>query len=129
MWNRAQRNIKHLPTDVYRVYDEAGALLYVGASINVFKRMNEHKAYAPWWPHAHTATVHQYPDRATARGVEALAIRDESPRFNVTRELTEERRAVISAEPIDVMELFWEQGKVWVNADATHQNDQTRVLG
>lgn len=125
MWNQSQRRIAHLPTDVYRVHDQWGKLLYVGSSINVFKRMQEHQAYAEWWPYASTGTVTRYENRRMARKVEALAIRDEKPMFNVTREVSEERNADPITDPIEVLSLFWEQGRVWVDADAPHQNNQT----
>lgn len=110
-----------MPTDVYRVYDVTGSLLYVGSSINVFQRMRDHRTYAPWWRLASEGTVTRYENRWIARKVEALAIRDEHPRFNVTREVTEERRPHEITEPIEVLSLFWEQGKVWVDADAERQ--------
>lgn len=114
MWNRAQRCIGALPTDVYRVYDSRGQLLYVGASVNVFKRFHEHRAYAPWWYWARTGTVHRYENRRMARHVEALAIRDEMPRFNVTRERTEEHPQPVTP-PIEVLSLWWdEDGDYWL---------------
>lgn len=121
MWNQYQRRIAHLPTDVYRVYDECGHLLYVGVSTNVFYRMREHKAYAEWWPLANSGTVARYENRYMARKVEALAIRDESPVFNVVREDREARRPEVVTEPVEVLSLFWEQGRVWVDADAERQ--------
>lgn len=121
MWNQNQRRIAHLPTDVYRVYDERGRLLYVGVSTNVFYRMHDHKMYSAWWHLADSGTVSRYENRYIARKVEALAIRDESPLYNVTREHSEARRAELVTEPVEVLSLFWEQGKVWVDADAERQ--------
>lgn len=115
-WNKAQRRISDWPCDVYRVYDRDGALLYVGATVNVFKRMREHKRYARWWPLADEASVTTYEDRTMARHVEAVAIRDERPRFNVTRELSEECPRDVS-DPTDQMTLWWDDsGEVWVDA-------------
>lgn len=121
MWNGNQRRLARLPTDVYRVYDAPGRLLYVGSSVNVFQRMREHRLYAAWWPMAAEGTVTRYENRAIARKVEALAIRDEGPQFNVTRETSEERRNCEVTEPVEVLSLFWEQGRVWVDANAEGQ--------
>lgn len=116
VWNRAQRRLSKMPTDVYRVYDRHGQLLYVGAAVDVFSRMREHRRYAGWWFLADSATVNRYENRNIARHVEAVAIRDEAPLYNVTRELSEERKRVTVTDPIEVLDLFWEDGRVWVDA-------------
>lgn len=116
VWNKAQRRLKRLPTDVYQVFDANGVMLYVGAAVNVFTRLNEHRKYAAWWHIADHAIVQRFPDRVMARYIEAITIRDVKPRYNVTRELSEERRHLEVAQPIEVIHLFWEDGKVWVNA-------------
>jgi len=83
--NRKKR-IANLPNDVYKAYDDAGALLYVGISINVFKRLGEHKAYSPWYDEASRIEVVQYLNRASARAEEARCIKFDAPAFNVTQE-------------------------------------------
>lgn len=73
--------------DVYRIRDKHGVLLYVGCSVNAFKRVTQHKhEYQPWFPLAATVDIEQYPDRTTARYVEAHAIQNEAPRWNRARE-------------------------------------------
>lgn len=115
-WNRAQRRLSKFATDVYRVYDIHGQLLYVGASVNVFTRLRAHRQYAEWWPLAHEATVTRYENRRMARHVEAIAIREERPQFNVTDERSEAMFRIEVTEPIEVLDLFWEDGRVWVDA-------------
>lgn len=79
------RNWKR-PHDVYRVYDKDGILLYVGCTVNVERRIKQHKAeYAGWCRQAATVTVEEYADFATARAVESLAIHEERPVWNVTK--------------------------------------------
>lgn len=71
------------PHDVYRVRDDAGNLLYVGCSVNAFRRIRQHKAeYQPWFPHAATVDIDQYEDFTTGRLVEAQAIAEEGPLWN-----------------------------------------------
>ena len=73
-------DMKH---DVYRVRDNHGALLYVGCSVNAFKRIHQHKnEYQPWFPLAATVDIVQYCDRTSARYVEAHAIKNEAPIWN-----------------------------------------------
>ena len=76
-----------LPHDVYRVRDIKGALLYVGCSVNAFKRVKQHKnEYQPWFPLAATVDIQQYCDRTTARYIEAHAIKHEAPIWNTAQE-------------------------------------------
>lgn len=73
--------------DVYRIRDSRGVLLYVGCSVNAFNRVTQHKyEYQPWFPLASTVDIEQYPDRITARYVEAHAIKNEQPRWNRAKE-------------------------------------------
>jgi len=82
-----RRRLYHLPHDVYRVRDSMGALLYVGCSVNAFKRIHQHKnEYQPWFPLAATVDIAQYCDLTTARYIEAHAIKHEAPIWNTAQE-------------------------------------------
>ena len=102
MSRRKYYTTKH---DVYRVYDENRTLLYVGCSINGFERIKQHKHERQfWWKYACTVDILQYPDKTTARGVEAKAIAEEHPIWNIAKEhsaLTRLRGT--TPEPIDAM--------------------------
>lgn len=115
MWNRSQLNLEHLPTDVYRVFDANNRLLYIGVSVNVFDRMNKHRSYAEWWPVASHGRVIRYRNRRIARHIEAVAIETEAPIYNCTRELSELTPVRVTA-PMEDFTIFWEDGKVWVDA-------------
>lgn len=115
VWNKAQRRISKCPTDVYRVFDGRGRLLYVGVSVDVFIRMREHRRYSLWWHQAARATVTTYPDRASARWVESVAIRDESPVFNVVREIPLSAPDGVS-RPCHSYRLRWDEGGVSLDA-------------
>lgn len=72
------------PATVYRAYDDAGTLLYVGCAVNVEKRMAQHRRTAAWYADmARTETV-EYPSRGLALAAEAEAIRAEHPAYNVS---------------------------------------------
>jgi predicted GIY-YIG superfamily endonuclease len=113
-WNKAQRQLSKYKTDVYRIRSADGRLLYVGSSVNVFKRMREHRKYSGWWQESDSGTVQQFGNRRIARHVEAVAIRDEMPVFNVTRELSELRTVLTQEDmtPIDQFEI-WRDGDTW----------------
>lgn len=93
-------DMKH---DVYRIRDGHGALLYVGCSVNAFKRVKQHKnEYQPWFPLAATVDIVQYCDRTTARYVEAHAIEHEAPIWNRASEsMALVRGARLSPEVLD----------------------------
>jgi hypothetical protein len=95
-----RRHLYKAPHDVYRVRDAAGALLYVGCSINAFKR---HKnEYSPWFPLAATVDVVQYSDMASAQFVEAQAIEVEAPMWNRQGEPRALRREhLANTDPVD----------------------------
>lgn len=92
---------------VYRCYDSAGHLLYIGCTQDMVMRMDVHAAS---WQNpasvgislaAERAVATTYPDKATARAAEKQAIFDEAPLFNVhhqrERRTPAQNRAVISA--------------------------------
>lgn len=72
-----------MSAEVYRAYDAAGRLLYVGCSSDVDTRLKAHATDSSWWPfHARVERV-SYLARAEAEAAEAEAIATEYPRWNV----------------------------------------------
>lgn len=68
---------------VYRCYDEAGRLLYVGHSGDLRERASAHRKFAAWWPlMATTRLVGPFPSKEAARAAERAAIEREAPRHN-----------------------------------------------
>jgi len=100
MWSRKDERIERFGADVYRCFDSAGNLLYVGCSLNAYSRVSQHKATAEWFPRLARFTVDRYKSRHVALVVEARAIRDESPQYNVTQygSLANEK---VTATPIE----------------------------
>lgn len=68
---------------VYRFYDDAGGLLYVGISWSPFRRWGAHRRHAAWFTHAVLAVVDVYMSEREALRVEREWIRGASPRWNV----------------------------------------------
>lgn len=73
-------------TVLYRLRDNAGALLYVGISDRWSRRMDEHERKQPWWPAVAHAELTTYRTRQEAVSAEREAIRNEKPRHNVVHQ-------------------------------------------
>ncbi len=72
------------PTALYRHFDAAGELLYVGISLSAITRLAEHQGASPWFRSIARVTIEWLPSREDAFVAEARAIRSERPKFNVT---------------------------------------------
>lgn len=73
---------KPKPTALYRYYDRAGALLYVGVAKNPIARLYSHLSGSLWVFEVCTITVEWFPSRAAAFGAETKAIKAEKPKHN-----------------------------------------------
>lgn len=71
-------------TCVYRFYDAAGDLLYVGLSMNFEGRVYKHRR-KPWWPDVARTEFAWFDDRETAQQAERNAIYYEHPIHNIVR--------------------------------------------
>jgi predicted GIY-YIG superfamily endonuclease len=73
-------------TAVYRLYDAAGMLLYVGVAIDPEVRLACHAREKAWWEDADQdrTRIEWHPDRLTALTAEMNAIESEGPVHNVT---------------------------------------------
>jgi hypothetical protein len=69
-------------TDLYRAFDEAGQLLYVGISLRVWERLAAHKKQSGWYPKLVILKVTSLPSREAAEAAEIDAIKNEQPLFN-----------------------------------------------
>lgn len=77
-----QSPIKQNLTSLYRYFDDAGALLYIGISKNILNRLPQHSD-KPWIALAASVTVEHFQTRDGALDAERRAIQRELPRFNV----------------------------------------------
>lgn len=72
------------PHVLYRFYDRTDTLLYVGITMDLPKRMGNHRKEKPWWAAVDHITVEHFDNREDALAAEAEAIRTESPLYNVS---------------------------------------------
>jgi hypothetical protein len=87
----APSGIRHVARDesaapaviLYRAFDAAGLLLYVGISNDVFLRLGNHTAASAWVTHATTITLERHNNRESAVAAECCAIRGEDPVWNM----------------------------------------------
>lgn len=87
------------PTAVYRFYDRADVLLYVGISYNLASRWANHAAEKDWWPQVARKTVVMYGSRDEAADEEDRAILAEKPIHNIVgREPRKPKR--LAAKPL-----------------------------
>jgi predicted GIY-YIG superfamily endonuclease len=70
-------------TAVYRLFNAKGALLYVGIARNPAERMKFHQQFKKWWAEVSCTAEEWFDNRALALGAEAVAIRQESPLYNI----------------------------------------------
>lgn len=72
-------------TAVYRLYDAAGRLLYVGVAEDFDVRFRQHSYEKSWWPDVRHRDVIWLPTRLDALAEEAGAIDREQPVHNLRR--------------------------------------------
>ena len=72
-------------TALYRHFDAAGALLYVGISNDTLRRLCQHKDRSHWFAAISRIEIEWFADRALAQAAETRAIAVESPLFNQVR--------------------------------------------
>lgn len=69
---------------LYRHFDAAGVLLYVGVSINALTRLAAHKQHAHWFWRIAKVEVTNWKTREASLQAEKKAIQTERPLFNIT---------------------------------------------
>ena len=67
---------------LYRHFSEDGTLLYVGISINGFRRLADHRHHAHWFEQIRTITLEMFPSRQSVIQAEREAIASEGPKHN-----------------------------------------------
>lgn len=68
---------------VYRHYDDAGRLLYIGACGNPRKRLSSHVSQSKWFRQIVRVEIEWFDDGDAALAAELAAIRTENPVHNV----------------------------------------------
>lgn len=72
-----------MKTALYRHFDAAGQLLYVGISLSAVHRLAQHRQTAHWFDRIARIEIEWHESRAAALAAEIIAIRRESPQCNV----------------------------------------------
>jgi len=68
---------------VYRYYDEAGELLYIGSTGDPILRWAQHRRTQPWADQVSTVSMRKFAYEDLARSYEDVAIKTENPKHNV----------------------------------------------
>ena len=108
--SRSARSNYSRPTALYRHYDAEGTLLYVGISLNAAARLAQHREHATWYSQITSVTIEKFDSRDEALAAETVAIRKESPRYNI--------RKMLAADP-DLAEA--------IGSPDTEETDQSMV--
>jgi predicted GIY-YIG superfamily endonuclease len=80
---RAPHLLDPQPHALYRFFDQSGELLYVGITMDLPARMGNHRRDKPWWTDAAWIGIEHFDNRAAALEAERMAIKAETPRYNV----------------------------------------------
>lgn len=94
---------------LYRHYDAAGELLYVGISISAVARMAAHKSGGSCWvDDVALITIETFPSRVKALAAERAAIQNEHPKWNVAHVVKRRvvKHAPTSGEPHNFPSLY-----------------------
>jgi excinuclease ABC subunit C len=73
------------PAWLYRLYDAAGALLYIGRTRNLLDRVEQHARQHAWGAEIASVTAQLYASEAEVKRAEPAAIAAENPRHNRVR--------------------------------------------
>jgi predicted GIY-YIG superfamily endonuclease len=68
---------------LYRHFNAAGELLYVGISLSPTTRLYQHRSGARWFREISSVTVEWFDCRQFAETAERQAIKSEKPRYNI----------------------------------------------
>lgn len=80
---RAVLRDQEVPHALYRFFDAAGQLLYVGLTVDPGSRWKNHSKRKTWWYDVANSTMEWFPSRKAVEAAEILAIRNERPLHNV----------------------------------------------
>lgn len=80
------------PVNVYALFNEQGHCVYVGTTINLRRRLQEHARLAAWWPEVSRYQVIPISNHKDARTVERALIRAYQPEHNIRHTLHEPDR-------------------------------------
>ncbi len=74
---------RQVPHALYRFFDAAERLLYVGITMSPGSRWREHSLAKPWWIDVRRVSVEPHLTRESALAAELAAIKGELPLYNI----------------------------------------------
>jgi GIY-YIG catalytic domain len=78
----ANRTVWPGRTALYRFFNAAGILLYVGVATYPHTRWKQHAREKSWWPEVAEKAIEWHPTRVEAEQAEGVAINTEEPLYN-----------------------------------------------
>jgi len=72
-----------MTTSLYRHYDKAGNLLYIGISLSAVQRLGQHAEHSHWFALISKVTIEHFENRESALAAERAAIIEERPLHNI----------------------------------------------
>jgi predicted GIY-YIG superfamily endonuclease len=87
------------PTTLYRIFNKAGELIYIGITNNISKRLVHHASMSLWWPLKDRVETQEFVSRRAAEAAERAAIRAEVPTYNRCSVAVDERKQRGMAPP------------------------------
>lgn len=101
-------------TTLYRFYDVADRLLYVGITGRHVVRWVQHSGDKQWWPEVSRVSVEHHPDRQSALDAERAAIQSESPAYNVVHSTNSVHDSIRRSAPTTTQQYEIAVGEVVV---------------
>lgn len=80
-------------TALYRHFDRAGMVIYIGIAVDPAKRESAHRCYSQWRDKIHRIEVEWFDTRYAAVAAERAAIAAESPKWNALRYTSKRKHA------------------------------------
>jgi GIY-YIG catalytic domain len=72
-----------MATALYRLFNKADVLLYVGVANRPPERLNTHLSLKRWWPEVKRTEIEWHPTRRAALLAERQVVLDENPLYNI----------------------------------------------
>lgn len=82
-------------TALYRHFNKANELLYVGISLNALNRLGQHKEHAHWFNDISDVRIEHFETREMALAAERDAVVKENPKHNINLRMSQKQIAAM----------------------------------
>lgn len=117
------------PTYLYRVFGEAGVLLYIGITDDFGRRWKQHARMQPWWPERRSFAIDLYDSREEAKAAEEAAIKVERPKHNFVHASPEIRKARSKAPAVRPSAIPPRRRGVYMSPQELDRREPLAMLG